>query len=186
MPILLGLTGKAGSGKDSVGLVLREEHEFSRLAFADPLKEVCAALFGISLDRFHIPSLKEKRVPAWGLSPRQMLQVVGTDMVRRYLGNDFWIKRMRYDLEGWLGYDNIVITDVRFEDEAAFVRSLGGIVVHVKRPGAGLDGEAGAHVSEAGVMFNAADLILSNDGSLEDLPGKVAQLLAVAREGVPA
>lgn len=72
---------------------------FKILAFADPLKEVCATLYNLHLDVFSDPELKEKVLESWGKSPRQLVQFTGTDLVRKHLGDDFWVKRLRTRLE---------------------------------------------------------------------------------------
>lgn len=77
--------------------------------------------------------------------------------------------------------DDVAVSDCRFDIEADAVRDLGGVVVHVTRPGAGLNAAAGAsagasagsHISESGVTVKDGDMHLINDGSLADLYEKL-------------
>jgi hypothetical protein len=97
---------------------------------------------------------------------RVLLQRFGTDVGRELFGEDFWVEQA---FRG-LGDEDVVFTDVRFLNEAEAIRERGGVVWQVVRPGVGA---VNGHVSEsdlAGFDFNA---VILNDGSLEDLRGKV-------------
>ena len=87
--MLIGLVGKKGSGKDTTADFLVEKFDFKKKAFADPLKSVVQKLFLLEKDDLYDPIKKETIDPRWGMSPRQMMQMVGTDMVRSFLGKDF-------------------------------------------------------------------------------------------------
>lgn len=66
----------------------------------------------------------------------------------------------------------IVVSDVRFENEIRFIREVGGKLIRIKRPGAGLSGELGEHQSEVemdSVPDDYFDLVIHNTGTLEDL-----------------
>ena len=100
---LIGLTGHAGVGKDTVRSYLHKKYPNTwGLAFADSLKEAAAQLFGIPLDHFYDSQVKEVTNPYWNVSPRQIAQFFGTEMVRDHLhkllpemaAGDFWIHRM--------------------------------------------------------------------------------------------
>lgn len=125
---LIGLVGRKGSGKDTAALYLEDKHGFKRYAFADALKEVCSTLYDVDATVFHDPALKEVPLKDWNVTPRWILQTVGTDMVRLHLGDDFWIRRLDASMprEG-----RIVLSDVRFKHEADFVRSRGGLLVRI-------------------------------------------------------
>ena len=99
------------------------------------------------------------------LSPRQAYQWFGTDLMRKNVSPNIWL-----DL-ALKGDGSIVIPDVRFDNEAEAVRTaepLGGsLLIHVEREG--VQGKVNAHVSEAGVIRKAGDVVLVNDGTLEQL-----------------
>ena len=179
-PLLIGLHGKAGSGKDSLGKLLTLTLDKSvRTAFADPVKTAAGVIFDVHQETAHSPEFKEWYSSYWGLTGRQMLQLLGTEAIRGTFGPDFWVKRWRLVAERFLysGY-SVIVTDVRFENEALAIRELGGTIVHVIRPNwQALDGSEGAHASEAGIQMQLWDYAVTNDGTLEDLGHKAEMLL---------
>jgi hypothetical protein len=193
---LIGICGHAGSGKDTVGFYLKEKHDNTyKLAFADPLKEAAAGMFGIDVDAFYDSELKEALNNFWGVTPRQMAQFFGTEMVRETLpklipevGNNFWVHRMVQRLIGaeyTMPYDEddvVVITDVRFQNEYDWIISQGGIIIHLTRPGA--DGTVGipGHASEGGIQISPGlhNWRLINDSTLEELYAEVDNIIADA------
>jgi hypothetical protein len=191
---VVGISGKARSGKDTVGQFL-EKHGYERHAFADPLKEMCRRYF--FLEGKDLTGDKEPWV-------REVLQLAGTEH-----GRDFWrgiYDRHQRQVEEWLYVHHgikfcgdlwlahmeltlqevdsrpnppkgVYIPDCRFENEANFVKGMGGVMVRVYRPKAGLEGEAGSHASETGLdYYGEWDYSIRNDGTLEDLERLVAYM----------
>lgn len=175
MSILIGLTGRAGCGKDTVAEHLEADYGFSTMSFAGPLKKTAATLFNLPDLYFHNRELKEKPLEDWdGLSPRHILQMLGTEAVRNTFGENFWIKRWLNEYSGVSIYSNVVVTDVRFNNEAQIIRDLGGIIVHIVRPGdRSLDLAAGKHASEVGIKLYPNDITMRNEGTLGNLSAKV-------------
>jgi len=171
---LIGLTGKAGSGKDEVAKILWAEEGFTRIALADPLKQAASALFGLPLDHFNDRKLKEEVCDYWGMSPRTMLQKLGT-ACREVFGEGFFISRFSLSAGPLMKTDNIVVPDVRYDNEAEAFRRVGGHIVEVLR-GPGLVGSNGNHPSEMG-LSTLPDFTIDNRGSLEELEGKVIKLM---------
>lgn len=102
-------------------------------------------------------------------SGRQYLQWYGTEAHRDVFGTDFWVDQLEAqldaaDLEGFI--DVAVITDVRFPNEGELLSRIGEIW-EIKRPDAG--GEHLQHASEAGLPEGQVQLVLRNEGSLDDL-----------------
>lgn len=178
--MLVGVAGKARSGKDTIGNYLINQHQFVRYAFADPLKKACSEMFGVPLNYFYDDDKKEVDLPFWGMSPRKMAQLLGTEGGRELFGKDIWVKRALsfYNLELPEESNGMVITDVRFDNEADFIRDNGGLMIHVERPGA--DGVVGVvgHASEAGIMEKSEDIHIVNDGTLDQLYENVDVALA--------
>jgi hypothetical protein len=189
---LIGLSGAARSGKDTVGNYLINEYEFKRYAFADPLKRAASEMFGIPLKDFVDDDKKEVVNEFWGYSPRQIAQLLGTEGGRELFREDIWVKRAEkawldhqdyianFSGGGWVdpaGTDGMVITDVRFPNEAEWIKETGGLLLHIERPGA--DGKVGQsnHASEAGYPDELKDHIIINDGTLEDLYGLVRKII---------
>lgn len=168
--IVVGLTGLARSGKDSAASVLVDCFQFRRIAFADALKEGCAAMLGLPLHRMYEGD-REAILPEWGFSIRSFLQRMGTECVRTEFGDDFWIKavQQRIASKAAQGNTRFVISDARFPNEAQWIRSMGGHVIHIERPGL----ERMDHASERGVPRELLDPVLVNDGTLKQFESKV-------------
>jgi hypothetical protein len=147
---IIGLCGLAGSGKTTIANHLVQHHGFVRLPFAGPLKAMTAA-FGLG-PREMGGDLKE--VPSdllCGKTPRQFMQLLGTEFGRDLIGEDVWVRAWERAL-GEIAPDGfqplrIVADDLRFENEAATIRKRGGSVVHLIRDGAG-SATGGGHSSE--------------------------------------
>ncbi len=135
--MLIGLSGLKGCGKSTVAKRLCEKYAFTEFSFADPLKRGVMEMFGLDYEQVYVR--KENTDPFWDVMPRKLLQIVGTDLIRNQLPlllpemRQVWIRRMERNLVTHSS-QNIVISDVRFEDEAAFVRNKGGVLLRVHRP----------------------------------------------------
>ena len=178
---LIGLTGLAGAGKDTVRQILEQQHGYIGLGFADPIRNMLRTLFsdnGISEEWMDARNLKEQPIPALGKSYRELAQTLGTEWGRKVLGEDFWIKvadAYIKDINGRDGYAWTCISDVRFVNEADWVRLRGGVIWQVIRPG--LDAVR-PHISEQGAASIKPDDVIYNDGSIDDLADDVRALLA--------
>lgn len=168
---LIGICGKARSGKDTIAKYLWNQHAFTRIAFADPVKLAAQKIFGLTDAQTWNDDLKEVEIPYWGMSPRRMFQLVGTEGGRDIFGYDLWIKRFILSYSMFKHTDDVVVPDVRFDNEAETIRELGGIIIEVRR-GQGLAGEAAQHKSEAGLSL-PPDNVITNEGTLAELYAKV-------------
>lgn len=167
--MLIGLTGAAGAGKGSVAHRLVMHHGFAEIAFADPLYDAVAAITGISVANLKDRAVKEQPIPWIGKSPRELLQLLGTEFGRGMVKESLWIDRAMRRLVPFT-----VITDVRFDNEAEAVKARGGVIWEVVRPTKScLVGASAAHESEAGISREFIDLVLPNTGTLDDLFGAV-------------
>lgn len=132
-----------GSGKDTVADYLVSRYGFTRLSFAGPLKDAVAAVFG--WDRAALEGLtpasrewRETVDPWWAnaldmphLTPRWVLQNIGTDVFRRHFHTDIWVhSTMRQALNSG---GSVVISDTRFANEALGIAQAGGQVWRVIR-----------------------------------------------------
>ena len=149
--ILIGLGHRARSGKDTAADFLVANYGFKKIAFADLLKKVVNDMHGWD-HRHAYGDLKEVVDEFWGYSPRHAYQKVGTEGVRSVLRDDFWIMAawriiQRLTKEGVVG---VVVTDVRFPNEANFLRSKDALAVHVIRDLPPLTSDA--HVSETAMV----------------------------------
>ena len=174
---LIGVTGKARSGKDTFARILVEDHGFKRMAFADPVKVASAIIFGWPVEQVFDDSFKTFRSDYWGLTVREAFQRVGTEAIRGEFGEDHWIKRWLLDYSKVKDVMSVVVADVRSEAEAEAIRSLGGMIVHLHRDKAGLQGSEGQHSSEAGITFGERDINIDNNGALHQLENQVHILI---------
>ncbi|MBV6825702.1 deoxynucleotide monophosphate kinase [Pseudomonas sp. PD9R] len=259
MKKIIGLAAKARSGKDTAASILLGHPEVAAYALADPLKAGCKALFGLTDSQAWDDTLKEKRLEAWGLSPREFFQHVGTEWFRDYdplhwlkradrainnpppfpreltpeeaedpetpfivaaqsffgltddqvwtedgrdFPDEFWnlspntmiqlVKRMT--TRDFLHFENqrkehlknnltakhtsfknakltlenkeiILIKDIRFENEAEYIRNLGGDIWNIVRKDVQ---KVKNHSSEAGIKVKPGDILIENNGTLEE------------------
>jgi hypothetical protein len=170
---LIGLCGKAGSGKDTVGEILHHNYGYTRMAFADKVKQVASVLWGINITEFYDIAYKNEVAPLWGMTRRAMLQAAG-EMVKTHINTDFWVESVCNNLES---DSRVVVTDVRFDREAERLIELGGVIIEVARNGAGLSGAEAAHVSEKGISVSLIHHRLQNHGTLHHLEQGVVELM---------
>jgi hypothetical protein len=157
---VIGITGYAQHGKNTLGQMFTDECGFVQLAFADALRECVKTLdpyvnvddhagfsgfwrYSQLLDAVGYEDAKKNP------EVRRLLQVMGTEVARDILGPDTWVNALSLEWET-LGYPDLVITDVRFPNEAEWVRSR-GVMVRVNRPefysGIAKDHPSEAHIS---------------------------------------
>lgn len=159
---VIGLTGKAGAGKDTVADYLFERHGFARYAMAGPLKRMLAAI-GVDCDT---RETKELPHPLFGVSPRRFAQTLGTEWGRQMIRDDIWLlcaERAVSQTTGWA--TGFVITDIRFDNEAKWLLSRGGLLWEIRR---GEVPKVEAHASEAGLSVFPTRVI-ENNGTIGDL-----------------
>lgn len=167
--MIIGIHGRARNGKDTVGEHLRARYGFTTFAFAEPLWDGILAMF--RLDRCWLQH-KDDVIPHLGFFLREAAQRIGTDTVRQQLGIDTWIHVMRS--RPWPA-GNVVVLDVRFENEAQWVRALGGEIWHVVRPDAPTVRD---HTSEHGFEARDGEPLIENDQSVDELRRLVDGLMA--------
>jgi hypothetical protein len=183
---IIGLTGRAGAGKDAV-LQLLQERRFgiARAAFADALKNEAAAMFGVDRSLFDARDLKDVPHQALAstrcndpgfvrylgsltwfpeLKPRTVMQELGD--YRKVTDPDYWVRRLDPAAASarTIGCRALVITDVRYLNEVEWLRRNGGVLWRVERPG--LRAISG-HSSETALLDVPADRTLLNEDGLE-------------------
>ncbi len=186
---LIGISGRKRSGKDTFAERLVSHHGFTRVAFADPLKAVAVDLnpiirieadeFGLfygpgtgavigSYELVRLAELVEEQ--GWEVAKefrevRRILQALGV-AVREHVGDETWVDAALVKAAAISG--PVVVTDVRFPNEAERVRFDGGKIVRVNRPGLP---ETDLHISETALDDLVPDFLVRNAGTVADLHG---------------
>jgi len=164
--MIIGLTGYAQSGKDTLAGMLIGLHKYDNRAFADPIRKLLYEMNPLVKDEYRVKGI----VDAYGWDKakvefpelRSLLQTLGV-AARTIFNDQFWVSQ---GLSGLSAGDKIVITDVRFPNEADAIKALGGQIWRVKRLGVEAVNE---HVSETAMEGYKVDQIFVNNGSIEDL-----------------
>lgn len=174
--MIIGLTGKAGVGKDLFSELIKKHLDSAEsFAFAKPIKEAAKILFNFTDEQLYDQIKKEEIDIRWKKSPRQILQWLGTDILREHIDQDFFIKCIKQKIEN-SDKNFIIVTDVRFPNEAEFIRSMDGKVVKIIRPNA-VTTEHNGHITEQGIADKLIDEIIINDGTIEDFENKIIEFL---------
>jgi len=197
--MIIAISGLIGSGKDTAADYLVNLHEFRRESFAGNLKDSMCAIFGWDREMLEGRSKSSRewreQVDLWWserlgiphLTPRWILQHVGTDIIRGQFHDDMWLASLENKLRKT--DDDIVISDVRFKNEVAMLRKLGAICIEVTRGdrpdwyNTALDGNVSmleklkVHRSEYDWIGTDFDHVLDNNGTLDNLYTQVELLI---------
>lgn len=158
--MLIGITGKAGVGKSFFAEKLVKKG-FVLVKFAGPLKKMLRSI-GLSEDEIEGQLKTTPCSLLGGKTPRFAMQTLGTEWGRNIIGEDFWLNLYAMQVNKFV--NNVVTDDVRFQNEAELIRSMGGIIVELVYP-PGIDTNKSSHVSEAGI--SNPDFVIVNDRSDE-------------------
>lgn len=181
--MIIALTGRAFSGKDTVGAYLSRAHNFAQFAFADPIREGLKSMMYLDDSHFK-PENKEVVVPWIGQSPRQLMQTIGTEWGRNLVASDIWVRIMAQRLyHAMRASDDVVITDLRFFTEVEMVKQMSGQIWQINRPDADTT-EHSQHQSETEASQIVPDRVITNDGTLEQLYEKIDFALGYLYETV--
>ena len=222
--LIIGLTGHAKSGKDTLAEAIwshvaksnmfnSKPTDMHKLAFADGIREI-GEIFGFTKEQLTNQDLKETFVhPVWNITPRVFMQRVGSEMFRNHLDKDCWVKLLMQKIDRIVSWNHvpesefqlgladckddeprtyvrhcILVTDVRFPNEAQAIKDAGGFIVRVTRPGnAEGQEEWKKHESEAFIDTMDVDLEIINTKTLEEFkesaPKAVAEMIKI-RDGI--
>jgi hypothetical protein len=199
--MLISVCGFIGSGKDTVAEYLVNQHSFKKESFANPLKDVLAAEFGWdrALLEGNTPQSRAWREtvdPWWAdrlnvanISPRYMMQYLGTEIFRNQFHNDIWTVSLAKRIEQSQG--KLVISDSRFPNEIAMLKQQGFKFLRIKKgpdpdwfdtatqasagcaiAASNLE-ELGIHSSEWSWLNTKFDYVIENNGTLSQLYEKI-------------
>jgi hypothetical protein len=190
MSHIIAFTGLAGSGKDTAANYLIENHGYQKMSFAATLKDAIAIIFGWPRDLLEgitdeSRKWRDEKDEWWSkrlnmyISPRKVLQIWGTELCRQHFHPDIWIASLERQLSQLPKTAKVVITDCRFENEAAIIRNIGGRVIHIRRS---LTITKENHISESGIKLEKNDILIDNIGSIESLHNKIEDIIKYAAE----
>lgn len=202
--MIIGIVGFAGSGKGTVGDILVNDYGFEKLSFADTVKDATSVIFGwpralLEGDTDESRKFRETPDPYWTekfgyqVTPRYMLQLMGTEAGRDVFHQNIWIDALLRRAEG---KSKVVVPDTRFPNEIKAIRDNGGFVIRVVRgeepewyetarlhnQGSGFDmykTYPDVHYSEWAWIGQQFDYQISNNGTVLMLEADVKHLLAV-------
>jgi energy-coupling factor transporter ATP-binding protein EcfA2 len=176
---LIGLSGRRGSGKDTVARILQElqpERTWQIRSFGDSIKAVCAALTGEAVAPYYTQQGKAETVPTFRRTRGEMLQQVGQAL--REWEPLVWVDAFFAALPPQAF---VLVPDVRFANEADPIRARGGLMLRVEGDPLMQRGDGTRddnHPSETAMDdYPHFDFMLHNTGSLEDLTRQVRELL---------
>ena len=179
--MIIGISGKAGSGKDTAAKMLEvlyanpdisyedfSNKKYNKFAdiqtmhFADILKETVQVLFGIGEWETSTQEGKKTTISWIGKTVRELLQEVGQGL-RDAVDPDLWVKALFVNTEECT---NFIVADVRYPNELEAIKERDGILLRIDKNGAG----AGNHSSETALDdYGEWDFHIGNNGSLEEL-----------------
>lgn len=132
--IIIGLCGKKFSGKSTFGKYVKDKYNFKIYSFGESLKKSLKEIFYFTDEEVN-GNKKEVINDYWGLTPREIMQFFGTELMREQFGNKFpnigdkiWIKSLEYKLINDINNNNvnkIIIDDVRFNNEIIWIKEFG-------------------------------------------------------------
>lgn len=182
---LIGIIGKAGSGKDTIGDHIKKTYNGVGYAFADPIKEITRTLFLFDNEQLY-GSKKEVVDERWGITPRESFQKIGTNIMQFAIYGflpglidnvpvrQFWVHHFKLWYNDFISKPEnndkiIVVTDVRFPHEADIIKELNGLLIKVYRPDLNINTEVYQHSSETSSGNIVSDVTIVNDKTIDDL-----------------
>jgi len=172
--VLVGIAGPKRSGKDTLAAGLHAALGWPVDSFAGPMRRFVADALGMTLAELE----ERKETPIdWldGVTPRHMLQTVGTEWGRDTIHGELWVR----SLLARMGERGIV-SDVRFPNEARAIIDAGGVVIRLSRPGTGT---GDAHISETPLPSGLVTYELRNSGTPEELVSRAMVCLCASPRG---
>ncbi len=183
--MILALAGPAGAGKDTLAAYLCDALEgYVRDSFAAP---IYYALEAIGFDPAYMePQRKQEVIPlledAEGAKTmRRLAQTLGTEWGRNHVSPDLWVRLLekRQGLSSMGGQRKLIISDLRFRDEARAVRNWKGYNIYIH--GRGYDLAGHAHASEGALQLSDIDYMVDNSGTLGSSYSQLEHILEVIR-----
>jgi hypothetical protein len=193
--MIIGICGFQGAGKDTMANILIKKYGFIKFSFASALKDVISILFcwprelmkgdtdESRLWREKVDEWWSKKLDIPGLTPRMIIQKIGTDLFSKYFNENIWVHIIEKRIKDAGILQNIVITDCRFPNEIELLRELGGKIIHIHKNlplwfdnyilGEFCSEAEFLHSSEKAWILQNFDNTIDNRGSIKDLEEKI-------------
>lgn len=180
-PIIIGIAGNKYVGKSTISQIIQEKlaekgFKVEVHAFAGAIKDMVNVIIPESNYR-----TKEETIPLVGRSLRYLWTTLGTDWGRNTVNRHLWVYVLAHRInKSPTRPDFIIIEDLRFREEFAWIKQRGGFTIHVKRPGKTLSfiRRLFAPESEKILFRNECDEEIVNDGDKRVLSNKVLDLIS--------
>lgn len=197
--MIIGICGFQSAGKDTIAHLLINKYGFKKLSFAGALKDIVSIMFGWPRDKLEGLTKEDREwretIDTWWaqklqmpqLTPRYVLQYIATDLFRNHFHHEIWITIVEKQLNQFNQFDNIVITDCRFENEINLLINYGAKIIHVYKeiPGWVDKYKMGEEVKEIEKMHRSEyewirchnDYYISNNGTIDELYEKIIYII---------
>lgn len=168
--MIIGLTGAARSGKDTAAKIIADKYNYNIRSFAAPIRSFIANLCNV--DNMNVfDSIKD--IPNISLNnktPRYAMQTLGTEWGRKMISDTIWVDKCLS------GETNIVITDVRFENEAQAIIKKGGYIIKIIRPDNKIS--ESDHISESGIPDKYITYTIINNYDIDTYKSNIINIIS--------
>ena len=197
MPKIIAICGAKRSGKDVLAEHLVKNYNYEKIAFADPLKLVVKSLFNFDDDQVGIgedkgSNRKDIIDERWGIAPRAALQFFGTEIMQEKIQEllptikrNFFANTLKNRIENAEEGKKFVISDLRFIHEYDMLANISNIghkdkmIVRVIRPSKNRIKEQEPHISEVEYTNIPYDIIMINNGSIDEYISRFEKLIRI-------
>jgi dephospho-CoA kinase len=181
-PKIIAICGYKGSGKDTIANYLSNKYNYKHYKISSKVKDIVKILFNVN--DYDYDNNKEFVNEKWGISIRQMMQFVGTDMfqfkIQELLPNinrDFWIKTLFSDeLIKNINNTNIVLSDLRFIHEFNYLKKLNIPIIIIRVDNSNIK-KNDEHISEREYINIPYDYYINNNNDIHSLYNKIDECI---------
>lgn len=175
-PRIIGIMGKAGSGKSLIAKYLHGKFDYERSKFSKILKDMLLCIPGITEDMIEGHLKEVPNMILGGHTPRKAMQTLGTEWGRNMICETFWVDSWARHVAMKDCKQFVSVEDVRFPNELEAVHDLGGVIWNITRSQAE-DIVTSNHQSELMMAGMKPDLTVANSGNLDDLMTTIDNLM---------
>ena len=142
LPKVIGVSGFAGSGKDSFANIFVEKYGYTKISMADSIKDMLSVVFGWDREMLQgatpesrlwreTPDEFWSSVLEYPFTPRKAMTTIGTNLFRVHFHKDIWVQSVKKKILD-VG-TNVIIPDLRFGNEIEMMRDIGACLFEIER-----------------------------------------------------